>query len=160
MKILLIGAAILIILNGCKSEQWATKKLAKVDYHQPQVPEKFCADKYPPRVYDSTRVVVRPGAIITRRDTTIQTDTVTMVTTRTVTVDRIIRDTIEHTNFRQVENIARVQQVTMERDQSRMSQAVAESQAKEWKGRFWIAFIIACVLAVWKILNFTRTIPF
>lgn len=148
-----------LFLFGCKTtEQGAIRKVAKVSYHQPQVLAKYCADKYPILVYDSTRIEYRKGETITKRDTVTVRDTVTN------TLTKYIYNTVVDTFYRDVnkqsESTAKTDVYKMENDALKKENAILSNTVKSKDKLLWWFGIIGGIALlgwiVWLIVKFFK----
>jgi len=144
-------ATAVVFLSGCKTEQWAVRKIAKVDYHQPKVLPKYCGERFPPVVYDSTKVEYRKG------ETIVRTDTLTMFDTLTNTVNKIVTKTLHSTDTVtlerkvQVENKAALTAAIVERDELKVGIAKKQSQLSI---SLWCNIIFGVLLLIWLLKKF------
>ncbi len=154
MRMLLI----LLILSSCKSPQWAYKKMSRVEAFQPVILSKYCGSRFPPAVYDSTRVEFAPGVPVVFRDTvrdTLKNAIISQITQRVYQ-----RDTITVTQVKQVENKAAIESLTRENLQLQVSeQTLIERHRKARSMAIWLGLTLV-VMVIWKIANWFRWIRF
>lgn len=141
------------------TKKGAVRKIGKVQYAQPDVLAKTCADNYPPRVYDSIHIEYMPGEARTDTVVTTKVDTVNKVKIVTNTITKYQRDTLLINKERQVENTARVDQLTKERDSLNTQNAVLSDDKKDMKKWLIILAITCAVLIIWKIANWLKWLP-
>lgn len=149
-------ALILILSAGCKSSQWAAKKIAKIEVKAPQALPEYCGKRFPPLVYDSTRIEYRQGATIVKTDTIVSFDTVTNTLTRTIYREVFKTDTIYQDRIKQVENKAQIELLTQQREE-----LLLEAQKEKQGKKVWvyvaiglIAYtVIRIVLRLWLKIN-------
>lgn len=144
---------IMWLASGCYSTKKAQFQVGKAQVLRPAVVAKICADLYPPRVFDSTRIEYRQGETIYRHDTvstTIDCPPNSTGTTRTVRIPcppcPVQVDTLYTTKYSQVENTARVSQLTTELQKERDARIKAESGRGMWR-------IIALIFIVYTIVR-------
>ena len=156
---IILGVCIFLLIPGCKmGEVAATKKLAKIDLQQPQVQAKFCASKYPPVIYDSTRFYYIQGEDIVQFDTIlVDCDTVKVTKVIKTPIKVKVRvDTIRSVQVKTVENKAAI--IGLQDDLTKMEQKYKKAEEGKGLAQIWAflgwAIIIAYVLGSlikWKI---------
>ena len=154
-SILIAGLA----LSGCKSAQWAGKKIAKIETRQPAVLANYCGNLFPSIVYDSTRVIYKAGTPVISSDTVITRDTVSHVVYKYITKTLNTKDTVVTMQIRQTENKARIESLTMERDKSKTEGAVLTEKYQVLKKWAYILAAVSLIMIIWKIANWLKWLP-
>lgn len=157
IKILFIVACFFLIMGlfslaGCRTERWAAKKVATVETKQPAYLPGYCAKRFPPKVYDSTRIQYKPGKLIIKSDTTVRVDTVTRIIYKTI--NNIIRDTVETERVKQVENTAALVAEQAKHDKTKADLQKASADAAKYKKTNSILWwVVIAFVGVWLIRN-------